>query len=67
MAYQLQKLNVVKTVERTDHRDALLAQGFMEITEKVKKQPLDEKKSDDKNDTKTPDDATAKGEGQGAE
>ncbi|MED3799956.1 MULTISPECIES: hypothetical protein [Lysinibacillus] len=34
MRYILQKLNVVKTVERADQRDALLAKGFVEVVEK---------------------------------
>lgn len=34
MSYVLQKLNVVKTVERADQRDALLAKGFVEVKEK---------------------------------
>lgn len=33
MSYTLQKLNVVKTVERADQRDALLAKGFVEVVE----------------------------------
>lgn len=44
MGYQLQKLNVSKTVERADQRDALLAKGFVEIKEKK----VTEKKADEK-------------------
>lgn len=49
MSYILQKLNVVKTVERNDQRDALLSQGF----ELVKVQEKPAAKSNARQSTKT--------------